>query len=310
MSSNHDVSDHISEYSPGLSDMASDGLPDELSDAASDRASELLGNQAGEGENNNIVLHRDGSIAELIIDRPSMHNSLTPKMIETIVDAINSCESDSSSVSVIIISGSGERSFCTGYDVGELVSGGSENAGVERERVDVLTEKIRSSSLPFVAAVNGDAIGAGCDLALACDLRVCHDGVRFGMPPVRLGVLSGWGGVQRMMQIAGRGNASELLLLGRPISAMRAYEMGLVNFIAPQSAVMEEARRLAGIIAANAPLSVSGTKRIMNILSQDSISEAGKEEIRDIHSRVWKSDDAAEGPLAFREKRKPVFKGR
>jgi enoyl-CoA hydratase/carnithine racemase len=301
MSSTHDASNRSSEL-PGQADS-------QTAEVDSTRTAEV-GSQIGEAKNDNIVLHRNGAVAELLIDRPSKHNSLTPKMIETMVNAINSYEGDSSGVSVIIISGSGERSFCTGYDIGELVSGGSESAGVERERVDMLTETIRSSSLPFVAAVNGDAIGAGCDLALACDLRVCHDGVRFGMPPVRLGVLSGWGGVQRMMQITGRGNSSELLLLGRPVSAGRAYEMGLVNAVVPQPAVMEEARRLAGIIAMNAPLSVRGTKRIMNILSQDHMSAADKEEIQGIHGRVWRSDDAAEGPLAFRERRPPVFRGK
>ncbi len=290
MSSIDDAGDHISDY------------PSDLPVRSN--------NPGGEEVNDNIVLRRDGAVAEILIDRPSKHNSLTPKMIETMVNAVGSYESASSGVAVVIISGSGERSFCTGYDVGELVSGGSDDAGVERERVDLLTETIRSSPLPFVAAVNGDAIGAGCDLALACDLRVCHDEVRFGMPPVRLGVLSGWGGVQRMMQIAGRGNASELLLLGRPIAAQRAYEMGLVNIMVSKPEVMGEARRLAGVIAANAPLSVRGTKRIMNILLQDHMSVAGKEEIQAIHKTVWQSDDAAEGPLAFRERRPPKFKGR
>lgn len=248
-----------------------------------------------------------GGVLELFIDRPDRRNVLNPALVHCLIDALD-LATGSDTLRCVLLGGRGEA-FCAGYDIGDIGSDGQE--GAERDLVDRLATHIEDLPRPVVAAVHGPAIGGGCDLAVSCDIRLGSTAARFGMPPARLGVLYAVNGMRRLVQRAGDSTARDMLLTGNPIDARRAEEATLLSAVVEPEELLERARELCDRLVANAPLSVAGSKRSLGLLSvAGTWADAERTELEEIQRRVWRSADAAEGPLAFRERRAPQFLGK
>lgn len=257
-----------------------------------------------------VEVETHGRVLEITLNRPERRNALTPELIHGLLTLLDEAAS-SDLLRAVLLTGTGDRAFCAGFDIGRIESPGGEDGGGERDLVDDLATAVRELPLPVVAAVNGAAVGAGCDLAVACDIRIGVETARFGMPPARLGLLYGWKGVDRLVRTVGLPAAKDLVLTGRLYDAQRAYDVGLLSAIVPPGELLAEARELADTLAANAPLSVAGSKRMLDLLaSRSTVSEQELDELAAIQRRVWSSEDATEGARAYREGRQPQFKGR
>ena len=205
---------------------------------------------------------------------------------------------------MVVLTGAG-TAFCAGFDITRIDGAGGAAGLSER-----LCSRVRALGVPVVAKVNGVASGTGCDLAVSCDLRIASEAARFQMPPVKLGVLYATGGMARLVQTVGQAFARELLICGEPVDAARALAMGLVNRLVPAERLDDETDELATTIAANAPLSVSASKLALNTLAEGTQPPAPALAALEVaRRRVWASEDAREGPRAFRERRPPHFKG-
>lgn len=239
-------------------------------------------------------------VATLTLDRPEVRNALTPELIAELVGAIEQV-GDNAAVRAVVLRGAG-GSFCAGYDLNRLTSPGTAEAGRERDEVERACSALGALRLPTLAAVTGIASGAGCDLALSCDVRFATEDARLAMPPARLGILYSAEGIRRLTALAGAAVAKELLFTGTPIDAERALAVGLVNRIVPAASLDHEVASFTSQVAANARLSVEASKRIVDGAPPDEIAVA--------QHTVWGSADASEGPRAFRERRAPRFLGR
>lgn len=259
--------------------------------------------QAARGE---LDVEVRGNVLELFIDRPLRRNVLHPPLVGCMLDALEWAQRRPE-VRCVLLGGRGDA-FCAGYDIGDIGSG--ERAGVERDLVNGLATRIEQLDVPVVAAVHGPAIGGGCDLAVACDIRVGSTAARLGMPPARLGLLYAPDGMRRLLQRAGESTAREMLLTGTPIDARRAQQVGLLSEVTEPDEMLARARTVCDRLAGNAPLSVAGTKRSLGLLTTECpCSGEAHEELARIQHRVWHSSDATEGPKAYRERRDPHFVG-
>ncbi|MGH3327137.1 MAG: enoyl-CoA hydratase/isomerase family protein [Streptomycetales bacterium] len=248
-----------------------------------------------------------GGVLELFINRPERRNVLDPPLVRCLVETLDWAVA-SGTLRCVLLGGRGDA-FCAGYDISDIGSTGRQ--GAERDLVDRLATHIENLPLPVVAAVNGAAIGGGCDLAVSCDIRLGSPAARFGMPPARLGVLYAVDGMRRLVQRAGDSTAREMLLTGIPIDARRAEQVALLSAVVEPEELLEWARELCARLVANAPLSVTGSKRSLGLLcTAHAWTDADHAELAEIQQRVWSSTDAAEGPRAFRERRMPQFVGR
>jgi enoyl-CoA hydratase/carnithine racemase len=247
-----------------------------------------------------LRLSVESGVAALTLDRPEARNALTPELIAELVRTIEEVGADPA-VRAVVLRGAG-GSFCSGYDLNRLTSPGTDEAGRERDEVERVCSALRALPMPALAAVTGIASGAGCDLAMSCDVRFATEDARFAMPPARLGILYSAEGVSRLTALVGPAVAKELLFTGAPIDAERALAVGLVNRIVPAASLDDEVSSFTSQVAANARLSVEASKLTVDGASSDAIAEAQR--------LVWGSEDAREGPRAFRERRTPRFQGR
>lgn len=248
-----------------------------------------------------------GGVLELFIDRPQRRNVLNPLLVSCMTEALDWAVA-STAVRCVLLGGRGDA-FCAGYDIADI--GSSSQEGSERDLVDRLATHIENLPLPVVAAVHGPAIGGGCDLAVSCDIRVGSTTAQFGMPPARLGVLYAINGMRRLVQRAGDSTARDMLLTGIPIDARRAERATLLSVVVEPDELLGRAREVCDRLVANAPLSVVGTKRSLGLLSvAHTWTDDERIELEEIQRRVWRSADASEGPLAFRERRVPQFLGK
>ena len=255
----------------------------------------------------NLLLERDGAIAIVTVNRPKVLNALN---IETLGELRRTMTAlgDDSGIRCIILTGSGEKAFVAGADINELAAQ-SPIAGRHHARLgQSVFDTIETLGKPVIAAINGYALGGGCELAMACTIRLAADSARLGQPEINLGMIPGYGGTQRLARIAGTGRALELLLTGDQVSAAEAHVLGLVNRVVPAAELMAEARKLAAAIAAKAPLAVrymlEAVHRGINLPLAEALSlEAA------LFGLVASTDDMREGARAFLDKRKPVFKG-
>lgn len=242
----------------------------------------------------------DAGVATLTLDRPEARNALTPDLIADLVRTLDEVGGDPD-VRVVVLRGSG-GSFCAGYDLNHLTSPGTDEAGRERDEVERVCAALKGLRMPTVAAIAGVASGAGCDLAMSCDLRIASDDARFAMPPARLGILYSPEGVGRLTALAGPAVAKELLFTGALIGAERALAVGLVNRVVPAASLDDEVAGFTSQVVANARLSVEASKLTVDGAPASTIARA--------QAVVWNSEDAREGPRAFRERRPPRFLGR
>ena len=249
----------------------------------------------------------DDSIATVIIDRQSKLNALNPRVVAQIDGAFAALRDDGD-VRAVILTGAGDKAFVAGADIGVLarmdpLSG----VGVSREGQDIL-RRIELFPKPVIAAVGGYALGGGCELALACHLRVASDRARFGLPEVGLGIIPGYGGTVRLTRVVGLGRAVEMILSGDMIGAERAAEIGLANLVVPHEELLERARAFAGRITRNAPVALEMALKSIYQAVESPMDQAQATEAT-MFGLLASTDDMREGMAAFLEKRKAQFSG-
>jgi enoyl-CoA hydratase/carnithine racemase len=255
-----------------------------------------------------LIVEHDGPVRRLTLNRPERRNALTPELVEQLLEELEAIDADGD-VRAVVVSGAG-GAFCAGFDIDRIESPGGDGAGAERDLVDVLCTRLRALRPPAVAKVGGVASGAGCDLAMSCDVRFASEQARLGMPPARLGILYGFGGMARLVSLVGPAAAKELLLSGELVDAGRACAIGLVNRVYPADRLDEEVEAYVAAVVANAPLSVSASKLVVNLIADAiALSPEARAAIDEANARVWRSEDSKEGPQAFRERRTPRFTG-
>ncbi len=253
-----------------------------------------------------VRVEREDGVAVLTIDRQEKLNALDPQVTEEIGQALLELEAEGPRA--IIVTGAGERSFVAGADISAM----SVMSPLEAKRFSEIGHAAMAlldrSPVPTIAAVNGYALGGGCEVAIACDIRIAAENATFGFPEVSLGILPGMGGTQRLPHLVGPAFAKELIFTGRRIGVEEAREIGLVNRVVPQGEALSVARELAAEIAANGPLAVRHAKAAMNrALDVDLVS--GLEYEADQFALLFTTEDAREGMGAFAERRKPEFRG-
>ncbi|TYO96169.1 enoyl-CoA hydratase-related protein [Desulfallas thermosapovorans] len=258
-------------------------------------------------EYQNLLVEKDGHIAIVTLNRPEVRNALDPKTWAEIRQAARQCRFDKD-VRVIIITGAGGKAFASGADIRTLK---------ERDTLEVLTSEAQETLLdvesldkPVIAAIDGFALGGGCELALACDIRIATSRSKLGQPEVNLGIIPGAGGTQRLQRIVGMGKAKELIFTGDIISAQEAKEIGLVNKVVEQPEdLMPVAKEMAQKIIAKGPMAVSLAKVAINVGANTDI-HSGMLFEKFAQTIAFSTEDRIEGTSAFLEKRKPEFKGR
>ncbi len=253
-----------------------------------------------------VELEKRDGIAVIRINRPDKLNALAPEVLEDLERAVDDVNSDPD-VRAVVITGTG-KAFVAGADI-KYIGTLDEEGGYRMAKVgQKVFGKIEDSPKVFIAAVNGYALGGGCELALACDFIVASENAVFGQPEVDLGIMPGWGATQRMSRKLGQGWAKYLILTGERISAHKAYEIGLVQKVVNHDNLMDEALNLAQTVASKGPLAVALAKEAINRAFQ--LGDFGFEYEAKLFARTVGSEDKNEGVRAFFEKRKPEFKGR
>lgn len=254
-----------------------------------------------------ILISRDGGVVTITINHPPL-NVLSAQVGRELGEALDRIESDSAA-SVVILTGSGDRAFAAGADIRELQRLSGADAEEMTHRWHRLFRRIEGFRLPVIAAVNGVALGGGCELAMACDMRYASEKARFGQPEINLGLIPGWGGTQRLARLIGRGRALELMMTGDMFDAAEAERLGLVNRVTAPEALMETVGELAGRMAAKGNVALASIKTCVNEGLDKSLDEALALEAREFGA-VSSTADKAEGIAAFLEKRPAVFRGR
>ncbi len=245
-------------------------------------------------------------IACLTINRPDALNAMNMDLIQSLEHAVKECIDDDH-VGVIIITGSGEKAFIAGADIKKMKDMDQEQAFNFGKAGQNLTLTIEKSSKPVIAAVNGFALGGGCEISLACHIRIASDNAKFGQPEVLLGILPGWGGTQRLPRIVGVGLANELITTGRMISATHAKEIGLVNHVVPLSELISKSNDIAREILKNGPMAIAKSLDCIRYGMGREIDDGLSYEVASFSS-LFEEDESIEGLSAFVEKRKANFR--
>jgi enoyl-CoA hydratase len=240
------------------------------------------------------------------LNRPEVLNALDYRTLGELVDALEELDTDES-VRCVVITGAGDRAFAAGADIKEMAT--ATPVSLTQANNFARWERLKRIRLPLIACVRGFALGGGCELAMACDMIVAADDATFGQPEIKIGIIPGAGGTQRLTRALGKAKAMELILTGRNLSAREAYERGLVSQIVAREAALPAALVLASEIAALPPLAVRAAKEAVNRSYELSL-EAGLEFERRNFFMLFASEDQKEGMAAFVEKRPPTWKGR
>ena len=249
-----------------------------------------------------IKLTAEGNVGVLTINRPAALNALNDQVIRELNEALDSIDLDT--VRCLVVTGEGQKAFVAGADIGQM-RGLTKEEGVAFGKLgnDVF-RKLETLPIPTIAAVCGFALGGGCELAMSCDIRLCSDTAVFGQPEVGLGITPGFGGTQRMARLIGMGRAKELLYTARKVKAPEALAIGLVQGVYPVEQLMEEALKMAGRIAGNAPIAVRATKKAVNDGLQVDMDRAIEIE-EALCGSCFETEDQQNAMGAFVEKRKP-----
>ncbi|MCD6571183.1 MAG: enoyl-CoA hydratase/isomerase family protein [Deltaproteobacteria bacterium] len=256
---------------------------------------------------NTIIVEKKEGIGYLTLNRPEVFNAISQELIDEVRDALAMIDKDEE-IRVLIITGAG-KGFQAGADIKELSKMGPIdilrwNEGVVR--INAALEKLRQ---PVIAAINGLAMGGGLELAISCSLRIIAEGAKLALPEVKLGIIPGTGGTQRLPRLIGKGRAYELLLTGKAIDAEEAYRIGLVNKVVPKGEVVKAAEEMAGKIMENGPIAIELCKDAVEIGMDLPIEQAVQYSQKNCIT-CFSTEDMKEGTSAFIEKRKPNFKGK
>ena len=256
----------------------------------------------------NLLIEVKDGIARITVNRPKVLNALNDQTMEELRVAFLDLRRRDD-VHGILFTGAGEKAFIAGADINELATQSPLEGKDRSRRGHHILEIIENLGKPVVAAINGYALGGGCEIAMACHIRVASDNAKIGQPEVKLGIVAGYGGTQRLTRLVGLGRALELLLTGEPISAQRAYEIGLVNAVHPQAELITQAENLLKKIVANGPVAVKLTMEAAIHGSQMSLAEGLNLEAN-LFAMSCTTEDMREGTSAFVEKRPPKFSGK
>jgi enoyl-CoA hydratase len=255
-----------------------------------------------------LRVERDGAVGVITIDRQRVLNALSTAVIDELRQAVLEVKHDNA-IRVVIITGAGEKAFVAGADIKELAQLGPAEAREYAQRGQHVFDLIQNMGKPVIAAVNGYALGGGCELAMACTFRFAADTAMFGQPEIDLGLIPGYGGTQRLARLVGAARALDLILTGRRIKGPEALEIGLVDRVVSGGDLMKEVRDFASVLAAKPPLAIraaiqSVTRGVELPLADGQFIEAS------LFGLVASSEDMLEGTRAFLEKRAPSFKGK
>jgi enoyl-CoA hydratase len=256
----------------------------------------------------NIKLEKKNHIAYVTIDRPKVLNALNMATMQELKQAFESIKDDAN-VRVVILTGAGEKSFVAGADINELAQQTPVAAKEYSERARAVVDAIESLGKPVIACVNGFALGGGCELAMACTMRLASDNAKLGQPEVKLGLIPGYGGTQRLPRLVGKGLAMQQILTGEMITAQEAYRIGLVNEVVPQAELILRAEAISAKIIANAPLAVQYAMEAVNHGLDMTLADGLFLEAT-LFAVCCATEDKNEGTRAFLEKRAAVFKGK
>lgn len=255
-----------------------------------------------------ILTELNGGIQTITINRPDKMNALNKTVIEELGAALNEVYHNPE-IKSAIITGAGAKAFVAGADISEF--GGLDAAGgaaLAQKGQDLVFSKIENAPKPIVAAVNGFSLGGGCELAMACHFRTASENAKFGQPEVNLGLIPGYGGTQRLVQLIGKGKAMELLMTGDMIKADEAKQLGLVNHIFSSEELLQKTREILQKIQSKAPLAIEKIIRLVNEAA--TVSNTGLTHEIEAFGACFATEDKEEGAKAFMEKRAPVFVGR
>lgn len=252
-----------------------------------------------------IDLHVDGAIATVTINNPDELNALDNEHLQSLVDTFTSL-GKRSDVRVILLTGAGQRAFAAGANIKRMSVMSKDDAQEFGRLGHAVCRAIEKAHQPVIAVIRGFALGGGCEISLACDIRICDTTTVIGQPEVTLGIPAGWGGTQRLTRLVGKGFASEMLFTGHRASAEEALAMGLVNSVHAPDELEANALKLARTIARNSPAAVTATKRLIAASETMSVDEGLYLELK-MFADAFESADQREGMTAFVEKRKPAF---
>ena len=254
-----------------------------------------------------LLLNIENNICSITINRPDKLNALNKEVfneLDSVMDEVN----NNPEIKSVIITGAGPKAFVAGADITEFAGLSKEAAMAMAQKGQDVFFKIENSHKPVVAAVNGFALGGGCELAMACHFRLCSENAKFGQPEVNLGLIPGYGGTQRLTQLVGKGKAMELLLSAHLIDAAEAKQLGLVNYVTTAETLLDHTKQILTAINGKAPLAVAGCIKAANAVF-DETQNGYTTEINEF-AKCFATEDMIEGTTAFLEKRKAIFIGK
>ncbi len=251
-----------------------------------------------------IVYEKSEGIAYVTFNRPAVYNAVNDATLRDLRTALSDARDDRS-IHGVIVTGAGDKAFAAGADIGGLASLSAVDAEKQSRFIQDTLDLLETLGKPVIAAVNGFALGGGCEVAMACTIRIASDHAKFGQPEVKLGLLPGGGGTQRLPKLVGKGRALQLILTGGIIGADEAYRIGLVNEVVPAAELIARAEAILGEIAANAPLAVRYSLRAVNVADGDGYALEAS-----YFGLLAGTEDKKEGTAAFLEKRLAQFRGR
>lgn len=251
-----------------------------------------------------LLGHLEEGVLTLTINRPDKMNALNQTVLTELAQAIEQLEKDQA-VKGVILTGAGEKAFVAGADISEF-KGADVNSAMEMaSKGQAIFDRLEKSKKPTIAAIHGFALGGGCELAMACHIRIATEQARFGQPEVNLGLIPGYGGTQRLTQLVGRGKALEIMITGNMVDATNALQIGLVNQVVPATALMEEAKKMMGTILTKGPQAVA--KVIEAVEACFDKTKNGYQAEVTLFGQCFGTAEMQEGVSAFLEKRKPKF---
>ncbi len=260
-----------------------------------------------------ILTDKQEKVFTLTFNRPERRNALNDLMLAQASEILARVREEGE-VRCLVIRGAGDKAFSSGYDISDIPTNMTPEQAEKLKRTSpfqTMLSAVLDFPFPVIAMLNGHALGAGCDLAMCCDIRIAAERALVGIPPAKLGIIYQWDGIQRLINIAGLANAKEMFFTGRNYPAPQAKEMGLVNHVLPSDQLASFTYDMAREISENAPLSLKGMKSIFRqCLAHQHLDPQAAGEAEALRAEAFNSEDIQEGRRAFKEKRKPVFQGR